>query len=433
MNDHTIRIAIMRALGYNDKLPVWEVSPWTGRYEATPSTWTDGDYNSALADSNGRLIVKAILDSVTGGVTLDVSDRAARLLGLVYGSRNAQLQQKATTFELLTYDSFITTLLGGGLPAALDGLSLKVKEQSPITTINIGNYPASYAVTATDLDIRDLTTTERTPLGSESVALKQIATSNELSVKESTPLTGFATSTFQTTGNNSLGTIKTNTDPLVAAAAGGYIRQDSTATIAKESGGNLATVKTNTDSMLTALQIIDDMDIKKIGGTAQTGKDITALLASWDYATGTQWMETIPHGSQEVPLQQKITTNDLIVTLDSEKVFTRFNMESAVIGQVTNNSHAAGTITLTGTAVPANKVWVITYVRAMNETNACTYEILYLDTTIIKRQKTVAAEVETNFDGTLYLAADDYVKCEFYGTLLNDMLILGYFGYQVDV
>jgi len=53
------------------------------------------------------------------------------------------------------------------------------------------------------------------------------------------------------TGGN-LATVKTNTDPLVAAAGGGYIRQDSTATIAKESGGNLATVKTNTDPLVTA-------------------------------------------------------------------------------------------------------------------------------------------------------------------------------------
>lgn len=42
--------------------------------------------------------------------------------------------------------------------------------------------------------------------------------------------------------DGNLATIKTNTDPLVVAGAGGYVRQDSTATIAKESGGNLATI-----------------------------------------------------------------------------------------------------------------------------------------------------------------------------------------------
>jgi hypothetical protein len=39
-----------------------------------------------------------------------------------------------------------------------------------------------------------------------------------------------------------LATIVTNSNPFVASGAGGYIRQDSTATIAKESGGNLATL-----------------------------------------------------------------------------------------------------------------------------------------------------------------------------------------------
>jgi hypothetical protein len=45
-----------------------------------------------------------------------------------------------------------------------------------------------------------------------------------------------------------LATVKTNTDPLVTAGGGGFVRQDSTATIAKETGGNLAGIKTNTDT-----------------------------------------------------------------------------------------------------------------------------------------------------------------------------------------
>lgn len=61
-----------------------------------------------------------------------------------------------------------------------------------------------------------------------------------------------ATAAKQDTGNTSLGSIKTNTDPLVASGAGGYVRQDSTATIAKESGGNLATLVTNTTGLLSA-------------------------------------------------------------------------------------------------------------------------------------------------------------------------------------
>lgn len=47
--------------------------------------------------------------------------------------------------------------------------------------------------------------------------------------------------------DGNLASIKTNTNPLVVAGGGGYIRQDSTDTIAKESGGNLAAIKTNLD------------------------------------------------------------------------------------------------------------------------------------------------------------------------------------------
>lgn len=64
--------------------------------------------------------------------------------------------------------------------------------------------------------------------------------------------TKVATAANQATEITSLSSIKTNSDPLVASGGGGYVRQDSTATIAKETGGNLATVKTNTDPLVTA-------------------------------------------------------------------------------------------------------------------------------------------------------------------------------------
>ncbi len=63
------------------------------------------------------------------------------------------------------------------------------------------------------------------------------------------------------------GSIKTNTDTLVTAGGGGYVRQDSTATIAKESGGNLATIKTDVDTLVTA------------GGGGYVRQDSTATIA----------------------------------------------------------------------------------------------------------------------------------------------------------
>lgn len=75
-----------------------------------------------------------------------------------------------------------------------------------------------------------------------------------------------ATAAKQDTGNAILAVIDSNTDPLVTSNAGGYVRQDSTATIAKETGGNLATVKTNTD---TLVEITDSKaDLAKVGSPA---------------------------------------------------------------------------------------------------------------------------------------------------------------------
>ena len=50
--------------------------------------------------------------------------------------------------------------------------------------------------------------------------------------------------------DGNLATVVTNTTPLTSSSAGAYVRQDSTATIAKESGGNLAAIKANSDKFL---------------------------------------------------------------------------------------------------------------------------------------------------------------------------------------
>lgn len=85
-------------------------------------------------------------------------------------------------------------------------------------------------------------------------------------------LSTLATAAAQTTGNGSLASIKTNTDSFVVAGAGGYVRQDSTATIAKESGGNLATIATNSALAATAAK-------------QDTGNTSLATIAGKDFAT----------------------------------------------------------------------------------------------------------------------------------------------------
>lgn len=88
-----------------------------------------------------------------------------------------------------------------------------------------------------------------------------------------------ATAANQTTGNTSLGTIETNTDPLVASGGGGYVRQDSTATIAKETGGNLATIATNSALSATAAkQDLAQVSLTTIAALSKAEDSVSADL-----------------------------------------------------------------------------------------------------------------------------------------------------------
>lgn len=81
------------------------------------------------------------------------------------------------------------------------------------------------------------------PKKADALVFGSTPTSNVVGVKDSSDV---RINPAKETGGN-LATVKTNTDPLVASGGGGYIRQDSNATIARETGGNLASIKTNTD------------------------------------------------------------------------------------------------------------------------------------------------------------------------------------------
>lgn len=73
--------------------------------------------------------------------------------------------------------------------------------------------------------------------------------------------------------DGNLATVKTNTDPLVTAGAGGYIRQDSTDTIAKETGGNLDAIAADTTTLAGGVTAgIYQENVAQVGGNAtETG------------------------------------------------------------------------------------------------------------------------------------------------------------------
>lgn len=113
--DFTKRMKLYDAFGHTDKLLTYEAYPWA---------W-DSD--------NDRL--KVAIEYATG-VTFDVSDRWARLLGQVDITRvlGATHSKTNTLFAQLSdgTDVYVGAKTGQ-LPTALDSGALKIKEQSPIT------------------------------------------------------------------------------------------------------------------------------------------------------------------------------------------------------------------------------------------------------------------------------------------------------------
>jgi hypothetical protein len=145
--DYHKRIIIAKAFEYTDKVPVYEVAPWTVRYQAVPPDLSEGDYAAALADIKGRPIVKAILDSASPAIDVNVTDKWTRQLGQMDLARvlGAALSKTNPIFSRLTdgtdtYDAAKT----GQLPTALDTGALKVREQNPLTSISVSDFPADY-------------------------------------------------------------------------------------------------------------------------------------------------------------------------------------------------------------------------------------------------------------------------------------------------
>lgn len=145
-------------------------------------------------------------------------------------------------------------------------------------------------VTGAKYQIRSLTS------ASDSVEAKQATGTNLHTVVDSgnitVPLiTGFA---LETGGN--LAQIKSNTDPFLVSSAGGYIRQDSTATIAKESGGNLAGIKTQTDKLTFTGA---NLNVQGTVSATTTDKWYDATSTGKGFVTTTN--NTLVAGTAEVP------------------------------------------------------------------------------------------------------------------------------------
>lgn len=137
------------------------------------------------------------------------------------------------------------------------------------------------------------------------IAAKDFATQTTLAlIKAKTDNLDVASSTLataanQTTGNSSLASIKTNTDPLVASGAGGYVRQDATATIAKESGGNLATIAGAVTASVVQENVKEVNGVTTLTGAGATGTGAQRVTVAQD-STTVAGSASLPAGSNVI-------------------------------------------------------------------------------------------------------------------------------------
>ena len=88
-----------------------------------------------FVDSTGKLR-RALVDA-SGHIQIDVlSSPLSALIG--------EVQAAPTTYTVLDRLKTLATLLNAGLPSALDTGALKVREQNPLASINVGNWPTDF-------------------------------------------------------------------------------------------------------------------------------------------------------------------------------------------------------------------------------------------------------------------------------------------------
>ena len=132
--------------------------------------------------------------------------------------------------------------------------------------------------------------------------------------------------------------------------------------------------------------------------------------------------------------QHRLTPWHEVVGADAEKIFA---YGGCISEQIRNNNHAAGSVLLQGTPVPAGKIYVITVSSGMDFTLGCTSLSL---TAVVQgvvinlfAQGTPNAGIAYTWSGQLCLSPGSYMTAYFTGTGANDDLYLRYAGYSMRV
>jgi hypothetical protein len=156
---------------------------------------------------------------------------------------------------------------------------------------------------------------------------------------------GDASAANQVTEIARLTSIVSNTDPFLVSGEGGYVRQDTTATIAKESGGNLATIAAKDFATQTTLALIkaktDNIDVASSTLATSAKQDTgNTSLASIDTKTPALGQALAAASSPVVLTAAQLTT------LTPPAAITGFALEST---QLTTNTQL-GIVTETAPA-----------------------------------------------------------------------------------
>jgi hypothetical protein len=244
---------------------VYEVAPW------------------AYRTLNDRIAV-----AIEESIGLDIEDDWTRELGKVDLAKvlGAALSKTNPVFSQLTdgTDTYGAAKTGQ-LPSTLDTGALRVKEQSPLTSIQVSNFPADYPDSAVATKL--------------AAGLPALLDTGALKVREQSPIT-----TIDVTDEASrlLGEV----DNLKKWGGTALTCRDISLDFAK-----LTDIETNTDGLLKTADLsleaitkhlavdvqnypatypdtdVEPRNISKIGGTAQTGADWTPLLQKLDVALST--------------------------------------------------------------------------------------------------------------------------------------------------
>lgn len=216
--------------------------------------------NAAAGNTGSSVPTQAGYNGVNVGGTLRGST-AVNPSGSVYATQTDITSVGGTTV--------IAATTGGTLPVT--GAVVETAAPAPVA--------GTYRMLSMDTSgaIRVNATTSALPSGAATSA-NQSTEITDLNTLTTSGGGGYvrqdSTATIAKESGGNLASIKTDVDTLAASSAGGYVRQDSTGTIAKETGGNLTTIA----GAVTSSKFQDN--IAQIGGVAPSVQTLGAATLS---------------------------------------------------------------------------------------------------------------------------------------------------------